>query len=626
MISIKSIPAIILFAAICSSALSQIPEFTRIDTGAIYESKGTPVNSSNMLFDADNDGDLDPIICNMNATNYPKYPLKLYENEREGIYYQQQFITDSESKFSVGNHSAMGDIDNDGDIDLLASRFINRDIGIFFNDGFGNFLFDTILQRPEDISSFDVSLYAVLLDFNKDGYLDIINFDSVIVAYYNDGKGKFLDIDTVGSFNRKVDKDWLHSMALGDADNDGDMDIYYGLSMGVEKNALFINTGNSYEQVDDNHITLSDTSLTTSVNWVDYDNDGDMNLFTTNLSPDRINGVLPALYENIGNLEFIKHIIIDGKYRGSFTISDYWGDLDNDGDLDLFISLEDGPFPFSGPYKGTFSTTPNTILYENQGNGEFTNITNHPLVLGEAHTAKLFDHDNDGDLDVLTVGHSYDRIGHNYLYVNEGNSNSYISLLCMGKNFCATPYGTRIYAKTTINGEYVTQTRELSLIDGNVSYKYAPVHFGLGNAKSIDSLIIRWPSGHIDIYLDVPANQYYRAIEDSVLEIDFKATNYIKIDKPFENIALTYDGDLVSMDLDDYFNLVTGDPVPEIIGDTLNYTVFSNENPEVVSVGIDPGTHILSLRAGATEGTSSTIQVVGDAGFTKRMESFILYR
>ncbi len=614
---------LIIFLFFTEHINAQFPEFTRIDTGAIYESQGTPVNSSNMLFDVDNDGDLDPIICNMNATGYTLSPLKLYKNEGGGIYIQKQFITDSESEFKAVNHSPMADIDNDGDIDLIAqSTKMGKDLGIYLNDGYGNFSLDTILPRPADNSSFDLILYPVILDLNKDGFLDLISFDAVIVAYYNNGNGKFQEKDTVGNFNQSVTKDWLHSMALGDIDNDGDMDIYCGLSQGVEKNALFINTGTSFEQRDENHITLSDNAMTTSVHWVDYDNDGDMDLITTNCSPGKESGVLPALYENLGNLEFEKHNIIDEKYRGSFTISDYWGDLDNDGDQDLFITLEDGPFPFGGPYYKTFSPTTNTILYKNEGNGLFTNILDNSLTSGEAHTAKLFDHDNDGDLDVLTVGNSYDRQGHNHLFINEGNSNSFISILCKDRYGCATPYGTRIWVKTMINGQFISQIRELSLIDGNVSFKYTPEHFGLGDAETVDSLIIRWPSGHFDTILNVPANQFYQAIEDSILEIDLKASNYIQLKKSFEEVYLGTIYDSISFELSDYFNLVTGDTIPLIIGDTLTYTVHSNSNPDIVSVFIDPETNVLTLEAGPADPFigNSTIQIKTSAGFTSRVD------
>ena len=80
---------------------AQFPEFTRIDTGAIYESQGTLVNSSNMLFDIDNDGDYDPILSHMNAVGDPHYPNKIYKNEGGGLYIQKQFITDSQDKFNA---------------------------------------------------------------------------------------------------------------------------------------------------------------------------------------------------------------------------------------------------------------------------------------------------------------------------------------------------------------------------------------------------------------------------------------------------------------------------------------------------------------------------------------------
>ena len=84
-----------------------------------------------------------------------------------------------------------------------------------------------------------------------------------------------------------------HSMSWADADNDGDMDAYCGMSFGT--NEFFINTGSSLERLAKDHITLLESGGSTSVNWVDYDNDGDMDLFTTN-----------DIYENKGNLEFEK--------------------------------------------------------------------------------------------------------------------------------------------------------------------------------------------------------------------------------------------------------------------------------------------------------------------------------
>ncbi len=510
----------------------------------------------------------------------------------------------------------MGDIDNDGDIDIVACNHNLTKFGVFVNDGYGNFLSDTSFIVQNSYSSFD----PVLLDYNKDGYLDLLFFSSSVKVFYNNGNGKFLDSETLTKIIRPG-SDWLHSMAWGDADNDGDMDVYCGFSKNVAKNAFFINTGDSLESVDQNHITLSDISMTTSVNWVDYDNDGDMDLSVMSEDPDTINGVLPALYENLGNLEFEKHNVVEDIYRGSFTISDYWADLDNDGDLDLFISLEDGPLPFSGPYYGQYSPTPYNILYLNEGNGQFTNLLNHTLTLGEGHTAKIFDHDNDGDLDVLTIGNAYDAEGHNHLYINEGNENSSISISCVDKFNCASPYGTRVYAKTMINGEYVSQTREISLNDGNFAYTCTPVHFGLGDANMIDTLIIRWTSGHVDTCLDVPANQFYLAIENEGLQIDFKATNYIQYNPSIADIEFMQ-GENSSIDLKDHYQFIMGDTVPEMNGDTLTFEII-NENPDIVTASLN-GT-MLTLDAGDTLGDSK-VKIIVSAGFTERMDEFTVTR
>ena len=111
-----------------------------------------------------------------------------------------------------------------------------------------------------------------------------------------------------------------------------------------------------------------------------------MDLYTTNIT-EREDGPLNALYENLGNLEFEKHVIEDPMYRESNSVSSLWGDLDNDGDLDLYVTVEDHP----NPYTGHVSATHYNILYRNDGDGVFTNILEHPLAEESSHTAKFFD-------------------------------------------------------------------------------------------------------------------------------------------------------------------------------------------------------------------------------------------
>ena len=80
----------------------------------------------------------------------------------------------------------------------------------------------------------------------------------------------------------------------------------------------------------------------------------------------------------------------------------------------------------------------------------------------------------------------------------------------------STAFGARIIAKATISGQHVMQTREITPMSGHATYNSTRVHFGLGDAEVIDTLVILWPSGHIDKHLNVQANQIYEVIENVV--------------------------------------------------------------------------------------------------------------
>ncbi|RLD76356.1 MAG: hypothetical protein DRJ15_15480, partial [Bacteroidetes bacterium] len=172
------------------------------------------------------------------------------------------------------------------------------------------------------------------------------------------------------------------------------------------------------------------------------------------------------------------------------------------------------PFPFPSSWTGDTSATPYNVIYLNEGNAQFTNILDHPLTLEDSHTAQLFDQDNDGDLDVLLTRYSWSFGGYNNLFVNEGNNNSWIVLTCEGTISNRSAIGARVQAKAFVNGAHTTQTREITPINGHLTWANFRVHFGLGDAEVIDTLIIRWPSGIVDTYFDVKSNRFYKAIEN----------------------------------------------------------------------------------------------------------------
>lgn len=298
-----------------------------------------------------------------------------------------------------------------------------------------------------------------------------------------------------------------------------------------------------------------------------------------------------------------------------FTYGSTWGDFNNDGFLDLFVGVIKGPvFGESKPFN-------ENLLFMNQGDGSFERVTTGNVITDGAQALAANDIDNDGDLDLVITHGNLAPPFLTYIYKNDGNENHWLNLTCEGTTSNRSAIGTRIRVKAKIGGNDVWMTRELTQENGVHACNGPRLHFGLGNVVSADSLIIRWPSGHTDTILNVPANQFYSAIEGAALEIDFKATNYIQLARPFNTVFLDSENDSIQLDLSEYLSLVTGDTVPEFEGDTLTYTIRSNENPEVVSVSLDPDTNILSLEAGTEEGTS-VIQIITSAGFTRRMDQF----
>jgi predicted nucleotidyltransferase len=272
---------------------------------------------------------------------------------------------------------AWGDYDNDGDLDILLtgndSRF-KRVSKVYRNDGGGAFA---------DIGAGLTAVYRGSVawgDYDNDRDLDILltghdsDFDEVSVVYRND-EGAFADI---GAALAAVG---FSSVAWGDYDNDGDLDIlltgFFPLMSKVYRNdgvAGFTDIGAGLTAV-----------LYSSVAWGDYDNDGDLDVVLTGMSD---TGPVSRVYRNAGGGTF--NAIgagLTGVYYGSVA----WGDYDNDGDLDILLTGYDNP-----------AATEVSKVYRNDG-GAFTDI-GAGLTGVHASSVAWGDYDNDGDLDILLTG------------------------------------------------------------------------------------------------------------------------------------------------------------------------------------------------------------------------------
>jgi hypothetical protein len=589
-----------------SFAQSTIPEFLQLNGSEVSNSSGYHDGAG--FVDIDNDGDQDMIITNTTSNSKPNL---MYRNERNN-----RFVKISSTEYTMqdvyfGLSGPFGDIDNDGDEDLVLVSWQGTSNIIYVNDGFGNFGAVATLSKLPNAT-------VVLLDMDGDGFLDLVELNSNEgKIYLNDGHGQFTTSEDV-TIVPPTPSAQLLTVTFGDTDNDQDLDLYISYvwdnNNNFAENRFYLNNGDgNFIKEPDTSVIVSNAAMTMSVNWVDYDNDNDMDLYVLESgiygAPVEYTGVM---YENKGGLLFEKRFIEPDPYFNTHKTSSMWGDLDNDGDQDLFISVD------KNIYYDHVSSLKHNLLFQNNGDGSFTEVSDCAVVDSSSHSSILEDFDNDGDLDVLLVSYGFAANGVNYLYENEGNDNSWIELTCQGIQSNKSAYGARINAIATINGERVIQTREIVPTTGhNTTFPSSRIHFGFGDAEIIDTLMIRWPLGHVDTYVNVQTNLLYKAIEDSVLEMDLTATNYIRYEPYLKDTAI-YEGENLTFNLSEYYNFVSGDSVPVIEGDTLTFSLANNSNEEAVSASLENG--VLQLIPGTAFGVS-TISVLVSAGFTQRMDA-----
>jgi hypothetical protein len=380
------------------------------------------------------------------------------------------------------------DYDNDGYADLLLTYQDFKGNRLFRNLGNGKFeRIRTNYVTTDKANSF----HPAWADINNDGYVDLLITNNTYFAkkeetshfiYLNEKNGTFSPfIDTVLT-KLKVSSS---SSNFCDYDNDGDADLLvtsWGSGAFIYKNK---GKGN-YEKVC--NLSGANGNLITCT-WMDYDTDGDFDIFITRGWPDPETNLL---YRNDGKDTFT--LLKDSeilKPTGNFWNAG-WGDFDNDGDLDLCYT----------------DLSKLNYLFENNGNGDFKKLTNEITVTDT--TAKYAcadlwaDIDKDGDLDLILANIFS---GWSPIFENKGNSNRWIEIQCEGTTSNRSAIGTVVKVKAAINRKEVTQIRQVASVEAFRTVNHL-LHFGLGDAKTIDEIIIIWPSGKKQIMKNVNTDQY----------------------------------------------------------------------------------------------------------------------
>ena len=281
---------------------------------------------------------------------------------------------------------AWGDYDNDNDLDILLSGESKTGgvSKIYRNNGNNTFTEQT------SITLMGLCFSNVAWgDYNNDNYLDILmtgcddfqcsHFISKI--FRNNGDNSFSE-----QLNTNLTGVAGGYSTWGDYDNDGDLDILLSGTIGnfINISKIYRNNGDN-TFTDQNDITLTGVTDGSGI-WGDYDNDGDLDAFLSGCEVDYSSNFYSIIYKNEGNGSLI---VQDGIPIEGIVGSSVWGDYDEDGNLDILLSGMDW-------YENEI-----TKIYHNNGDNTFSEQNIITSIQFGSHSANWCDYDNDGDPDIL---------------------------------------------------------------------------------------------------------------------------------------------------------------------------------------------------------------------------------
>jgi len=467
-------------------------------------------------------------------------------------------------------------VDMNGDYLDDFVRVSSTGIGIDYQQEDGTFIsvfFNMTITNPPNWS-------VAAGDIDENGYTDLVlgNGQRVSFLFANDsGTG----------YSEQTHPEYIFSQRsnLVDIDNDGDLDAF--VCHDIDESHPYRNDGNQNMVMDQTLIQTLDLAGNYASLWVDYDNDGDTDMYLTKCrqgssdgDPERTN----AMYRNNGDGTYTEVADSINMADNAQSWTTIFQDFDNDGDFDAFCVNHDFENRFyendgTGVYTDIIGSTgidPVDLgAWENQGadfnndgfvdifselskelyinNGDMT-FTGMDLPFDEG---AIGDFNNDGHLDVAHNGN---------LWLNDGNSNRWIKIGLEGVESNSNGVGARI----TIYGDWGIQIREVRSGVGFSHMSSLIAHFGIGINSEVDKIIIEWPSGIVDVIEDPTINSQHIYVEgeNQLAVTDFEINGISLYPNPTS--------DVINFSI----NNLAGTPVTitDINGRTVLNTIISSDN------------------------------------------------
>jgi hypothetical protein len=503
----------------------ELPPFA--DTAPLWGLDAPDLAGGSLVEDMDGDGLLDILFTSIDTC----VPLRYHRNRGGGTFELATGRAGLSGQLG-GINLTQADYNNDGRPDLYIMR-----------GGWQRPMRNSLLRQNADGTFADVTREAGIegvyrtqsaawADYDGDGWLDLYvgHEEAPSQLFRNRGDGTFEDVSEEAGVGRTA---FTKAVAWGDYDNDGWPDLYVSNLAGP--NFLYHNQRNGLFREVAKEMGVDGPMMSFPTWFFDYDNDGRLDLFAASF----VNSItevvrdylrLPPqaetmrLYHNTGS-GFEDVTARAGLAHVLVSMGANFGDIDNDGWLDFYV----------GTGAPSYAALMPNRMFHNRGGTSFADVTTATNTghLQKGHGVSFADLDGDGDEDIITniggfvPGDGYNRI----VFENPGNGNEWVVLHLTGVKSNRSALGARIALTAESQDGTVRQIHRVVTSGGSFGSSPLAQHVGLGRAKKIRAVEVRWPAGGLppQIFRDVPLSQ---RIEMREGERDFQVSPVKKVPRP----------------------------------------------------------------------------------------------